>query len=331
MKQALRKVARDIGIGRLLMKYIHAPRHRRNEIAIVGQERFDNIQRCCTRLRATTPGMTPFPPQDPQAPELTWLTGKKFWPETILCAATLLRTSDIPLRLHFVDDGTLDREAIAAIERVLPGTRFTLKPEIEARMNRVLPKKRFRKLRFTRTFYPHIKKLIDVHAGTTEDWKVVLDSDMLFWHRPGRFLDWVQDPRKPLLLVDVKTAYGYPDALLEELAGGPLPPKVNVGITGLHTGELDWEQLEYWIATMLDRVGRNYYMEQAIIAGLVREREVEYLDEVEYRCYPSAEEMETQPNILQHYVAETKYIYYERLWEHAMNHFALSPQQVSAK
>jgi len=164
--------------------------------------------------------------------------------------------------------------------------------------------------------YPNIRKLTDVHVGS-RGWKLVLDSDMLFFRRPEFLLAWLAAPTRPLHLVDVQESYGYSRALMRSLAGRPIPPLVNVGITGLASGSLDWERLERWCRELIAAEGTSYYLEQALIAMLVAGQLCAVAPAADYIVLPTETECRNPRAVLHHYVADSKRWYFRETWKHA--------------
>ena len=133
-----------------------------------------------------------------------------------------MRVSPTPLRLVIYDDGSLDADCTSALTRVFPSVEIYTRAAIEERLDEYLPAHRFPSLRHRRLEYPHLRKLTDVHVGSKE-WKLVLDSDMLFFREPTFLLDWLRSPTHSCHMVDVASAYGYPNELMTELTGALWP------------------------------------------------------------------------------------------------------------
>ncbi len=261
--------------------------------------------------------MPPVPAPSAGAPEVCFLTGKRFWYQTAFCAASLARVAPGAVRPVFHDDGTLDRHIQEEAARIFPGSSVITAPEIEARLEASLPVARFPTLRAHRQTFILLRKLTDIHAGRT-GWRLFLDSDMLFFRRPAAVLDWLATPRTPLHMLDVKNAYGYPDALLSALGGHPIPPLVNTGILGLPSHGLDWDKLEHWDRTLLGQHGSSYYMEQALVALSLAGRSLEQLPADDYRLMPGDDECRTPTAVLHHYVDLSKRGYFRLAWRHVL-------------
>ena len=193
-------------------------------------------------MRAAAARLAPqqLPPADPAWPEVHFLTGGKFWDQTTLCLYTLQAHARHAFHSVVHDDGTLTPAVVRNLQRIFPQMVVCLRGEDEARASAALPTDRFPTLQAERHHpYPNMLKLTDVHSGR-HGWKLVLDSDMLFFRRPDFLLDWLRAPDRPLHMTDVQDSYGYPRALLDSLAGKPVPSHLNVGMCGLCNDEFDW-------------------------------------------------------------------------------------------
>ena len=256
------------------------------------------------------PSLAPAPPD---APAVFFLTGSAFWYQTAFCAHSLVSNGGGRLRIVIVDDGTLKSRQAEQLQRMLPGLQVIWSSEVNRRLDQHLPSERYPQLRRRRIAYPHLRKLTDIHAGGS-GWKLVLDSDMLFFHRPDFLLEWLRCPARPCHMADVENSYGYSRQLMEALAGAPIPERVNVGISGLKSDAIDWDQLELWCAEMLDREGSHYLQEQALVAMLLAEERALVAPPGEYVVKPTRAEAEHPTAALYHFVAESKSWYFRFGW-----------------
>ncbi len=254
-----------------------------------------------------------IPPRNGEPFELHLLTGARFWDQTAFCLYSLQLHCDRPIRPFIYDDGTLLPETCAHLQRIAPQSRFVSIEQIRKNLDALLPQSKFPYLRDRWEHYPNIRKLIDPHLGSS-GWKLVIDSDLLFFRRPELLLRWSSEPRTPLHAIDVQTSYGYSNALLSELAQNPLAEKVNVGLCGLNSDELDWNQLEQWCAELIEREKTNYYLEQALVAMLVANRECTIAPAEDYITLPRPPEAQVCQAVMHHYVAESKRWYFQTNW-----------------
>ena len=258
--------------------------------------------------------LPPLPPPPANAPDVCFLTGRRFWYQTAFCFWSLCRYAGRQLRAAFYDDGTFDDSLRAECVRMFPGARLHDAREIEASLDEHLPVTRFPTLRARRLVYPNLRKLTDVHAGA-HGWRLVLDSDMLFFRRPDLLLAWLDAPARPLHMVDVKDAYGYSSALLASLVGAPVPRRLNVGLCGLRSDDLDWDRLETWCRCLQEAEGTSYYQEQALVAMMLAGRECTVAPPADYILMPDEHESRRPRAVMHHYVDLSKRGYFRHAWK----------------
>jgi hypothetical protein len=248
-----------------------------------------------------------------------FLTGKNFWYQTCFCAYSMAQHTNIPLYPIIYDDGSLEKKYQKEILRIIPDAKIILKPEIDEYIDKYLPQNKFPYLRERRLNYPNMRKVTDIHAGT-QGWKLVLDSDMLFFRRPDFLLNWLKYPQQPCHMVDVETSYGYSDAFMTSLAQVEIPERLNVGICGLKSEDIDWEKLEYWCKNMIEQQGTHYYQEQALVAMLMAGKPCAVAPDEDYIVMPKREEVIQPKAVLHHYVADSKPWYFRYGWKHILKH-----------
>ena len=144
---------------------------------------------------------------------------------------------------------------------------------------------------------------------------MVLDSDMLFFKRPEALIQWSRDPQTPICMTDTSSFYGYPLETLQSLSGQAVPERVNVGIIGLNSHDINWQEVEYWCQFLIDTHGSHYYLEQAVSAMLIsRFANKIQLPESVYTVNPSGTAVLHSTAVLKHYVNESKTIYFTHDW-----------------
>jgi len=254
------------------------------------------------------PGTTPV--------TLHLMTGKRFWYQSVFCLHSFARTSRVSVRAELYDDGSLDEEYSALLTRLGPGVRIHTFETAKENLDRFLPAAKFPTLRERWLNYPNIRKLTDVHLGE-RGWKLVIDSDLLFFRAPDFLLSWLSAPKVPAHAVDCSESYGYGRPLLERLAGAPIPPLVNVGLCGLRSDELDWEKIESWCTELIAKERTNYFLEQALVAMLVaRHQPCAVAPARDYITRPTRSETVAPTAVMHHYVAESKRWYFRYGWRH---------------
>jgi len=245
-----------------------------------------------------------------------FLTGKKYWFQTAFCLYSLQKVAGVNIRAVIVDDGSFDDELEAQVKHQFPtSVQIVRSQELNMLLDTKLPQSRFPVLRERRIVYPHLRKLTDVHVLFGEGPKLVLDSDMLFFEKPTALLEWLVNPNELLFMRDVAESYGYSHKLMVALSQATsIPERLNVGVAGVPSCKINWEQLEYWTDELLKREGSSYLQEQALTAMLASREDCRFLDEKSYKVLPSIRGAAI-PEILHHYVAEAKYDYFVKGWK----------------
>jgi hypothetical protein len=309
---------RRLGFGRLALALWHQPAGRvRDSLRNGGPWQERRTKRGCREMEKAAATLPALPPLDGLPLELHLLTGRRFWYQTAFCLWTFARHSGRPLAPVVYDDGTLTDEFRTPLLRLFPCVRFAGQAETLARLDAHLPAAKFPVLRERWLNYPNIRKLTDPHLGS-QGWKLVLDSDLLFFHRPSLLIDWLEQPMQPLHAVDCETSYGYSRPLMNELAGEPVADLVNVGLTGLNSSGLDWERLEFWCRTLIEHERTNYYLEQALVAMLLAGRNCAIAPAADYVTLPRPPEAHDCRAVMHHYVAHSKRWYFQHCWRMAL-------------
>lgn len=305
--------------GRIVYQTWHRPAgYVRSVLAAGGPLEVWRTARGRAAMEAAARTLPALPPATGAPVELHLLTGRRFWYQTAFCLWTFARHARRPLAPVIYDDGSLAGEFRAPLLRLFPAARFVERADAIARLDAHLPAARFPVLRERWLNYPNLRKLLDPHVGRS-GWKLVIDSDLLFFRRPDFLLAWADAPDRPLHAVDCETSYGYSRGLMDALAGAPVADRVNVGLTGLDGAALDWEQLERWTATLHAREGTSYYLEQALIAMLVAGRACAIAPAADYVTCPRPPEADRCAAVMHHYVADSKPWYFRRNWRRAQS------------
>ncbi len=244
-----------------------------------------------------------------------FLTGKNYLYQTLFCIQSLNKHSAEKLRFVLVDDGSFNKEIVDQINKQLPGADVITQALITQNLEKVLPISKYPVLWHKRTEYPHIKKLTDIHTIPGNGWKLVLDSDMLFWDNPVAMINWLKNPDKPLHMVDCTESYGYSPPLMAQLVKGKIPSLLNVGAIGLNSNAINWENLESWIPVLEEAAGKSYYLEQALSAMLIANTPCVVLSADKYIVNPNVDVTANDKGTLHHYVDLSKKQYYNNAWK----------------
>jgi len=265
------------------------------------------MKKACSKL-SPAPSFPSTPPLEP-----LFLTGRNYWHQTFWCAYSLQQVSGRPVIPTLVDDGSLEEDHLAPFRANFPEVRLVSIKTTEKNLDRVLPRKHFPGLRTWREKHPLLRKLTDVFLAR-EEGGILLDSDMLFFHKPEFLLDRFDRITRPCCMQDVHTAYGFSRGLLNALASGPIPEKANIGILGLPNHSLNPEELEEWLAHCIAREGRVYNLVQALCALHFSRTGVDIAPESDYVVIDHSPQ-EWHPHAsLYHFVAGAKPLYFQSAW-----------------
>jgi lipopolysaccharide biosynthesis glycosyltransferase len=316
--EPLRQFARNLGFGVTFYRLYHIPKSFLGKCFRIGLINIMIDNRARLQMEAAAYHLEPIQEYATSKPlEIHFLTGKKFWYQTCFCAYSMAQQSKVNLIPVVYDDGTLEKKYVEQIKRIFPGAKIISIQEIEQRLDKFLPISKFPYIRERRANYPNMRKLIDIHIASN-GWKLVLDSDMLFFDTPTFLLNWLESPQDCCYMVDVETSYGYSEALMTSLAQAEIPKRINVGICGLKSEDINWEQLESWCKQMIEQEGTHYYQEQAITAMLMAGKPCAIAPEKEYIVMPIQGEVINPKAVLHHYVSDSKPWYFRYAWKHIL-------------
>jgi hypothetical protein len=309
-----RTVARKFSLGKLARLYYHRPLALlRQSIAEGGplEQRLMALGHAQMRAAAMAATVLDEPPLGPPA-TVAFLSGSQYWHQTLLCFVSLQRVCPFKITPVVFDDGYLDCDTQDLLQRVVPWIKFVTSSKVEEGLDRLLPERSFPFLRERRRSYVHLRKLIDIHIGMAGV-NLVMDSDMLFFRRPDALLDWFVAPH-PIYMQDVSSAYGYPLNFLNELGGGSILDRVNVGLYSLSAASIDWEIIEFWCRRQIESFGPSYFQEQALTAMLLSQLEAKSLPQRDYVVMPNLMEGREPSAVMHHYVAHSKRSYFRHSW-----------------
>lgn len=308
-----------MGLGRIAYKLFYEPKGKVRKVFKQGLYNSYIINRENGAMRKAALQLKIPVGHDDNLPtyQVYFLTGKKYWYQTTFCIYSLAKVAKAHIKPVIFDDGSIDEALASQMRSQFPDIMIHRIYEIEERLNNYLPDSKFPYLRRRRGIYPHIRKLTDVHAGNI-GWKLLLDSDMLFFQQPKLLFDWLDHSRQPIHMLDCDNSYGYSFGLMEELTGCKIPQKLNVGAIGFKSEEIDWDKVEYWARLLEEREGSHYYQEQAIWAMLMSNYACIAMPRQDYVVLPEHKEVIKPQAILHHYVAESKEWYFKYAWKMIM-------------
>ncbi len=197
--------------------------------------------------------------------EIHVLTSQQDWLNLLWALKSFYHFSDRKYLLAIHDDGTLDDEAVAAIERLFPDARLIRRDQADAE---VLPTlaghPRCLEFRKTNHLSP---KLFDFRHYLRADRMLLLDSDVLFFAEPTELLLRIEDPQYGFNSVnaDVRSAYTVDASAVKERCGVELIERFNSGLGVIHRDSLELDWIEEFLS-LPDVTSRVWLIEQTLFA-----------------------------------------------------------------
>jgi hypothetical protein len=302
-------------IGQLLLRFYYTPLGRMSALLRQGGPwNVRKTERGQAEMEVAASHFMPLAlPPAPVGHVVHLLTGARFWYQTVFCLRSLAIHTGCAISAEIYDDGTLTDEHYTILSRIGLPLRIHAHIELRNRLEYHLPQTRYPFLHNRWINYPNIRKLIDVHLASS-GWKLVLDSDLLFFRHPTKLLHWLESPDCPLHAIDCAESYGYSRALMERLAGHPIPALVNVGLCGLRSEAIDWDRIEAWCRELITREKTHYFLEQALVAMLIAGRKYTVAPAKDYVTGPQGREATACTAVMHHYVADSKRAYFRHNW-----------------
>jgi hypothetical protein len=282
-------ILRRFGLGRLAYAWFHRP---------VAEWKTDDARMARAAARLEKPARLAAAPAGTW-PVCRYLTGTRFWHQTVFCARSLEIACDSALRFEFFDDGSLTPRQSAVLRRLFPHARVIDAPAAAAQAERLLPRARFPLLQAARAAHPLMRKLVDLHLGADGP-TLCLDSDMLFFGPATELRRWLESPDDAWFLPDVLESYVLPGVQLAGLTGRPLRPLVNTGIVAGDDRKIDWAFLEECIGRLEPELRVHRLLEQSLTAFHLARIEARPLPADRYRVLISPI-AEPPPGVLLHY------------------------------
>jgi hypothetical protein len=248
--------------------------------------------------------------------EVSYLTGAKYWHQTIFCARTLARLLDGRVGIKLYSDGTLTAEHIGFVNNVLPGVEVISEKQVTAHLDAVLPHNKFPTLRYLRNWHPFFRRLIDIH--TSPSWAIHLDSDMIFFGIPGQIIEAYQSKTAIYMQEQLTNSY-FVDSedVLRNKYGINCLKKVNGGIIAYDNDRIDYADLEEKAKLLLLHYPQAgpAQVEQTLMSYVLYLQNAAALDEKKYTIFYDDKPDLSGLQIVRHYIFKAKLPYFATEWK----------------
>lgn len=166
---------------------------------------------------------------------------------------------------HIHEDGTVDDDARRKIRNVLPDVRLINREESDARASDVFlahPKCYAQRKR-----HNLFLKFSDFAAFASGERFIVLDSDVVFFRRPGEIIEWVDSGKDTCRYnKDTREKYCLPRGPIEQSMQLEMWPRFNSGLILLPRASMDWQLAERFIGQFETTVHHPQFFEQTLYA-----------------------------------------------------------------
>jgi hypothetical protein len=239
--------------------------------------------------------------------EIHVLTSKGDWLNLLWTLKSFYAVSPKKYALCIHDDGSLPKEALAALKTHFPDGRLVTRPEADARMAGVL--KDFPRSLAFRNTNRLAPKVFDFASYLEGDRMLLFDSDLLFFAEPTAYLRAIENPayRLNLFNSDFGDAYTVTPEIVRKNAAMELHPRVNSGLGLIHRESIRWDWLEEFLALPGLLEGHFWRIEQTLFALCSSRYGVELLPP-EYTLYLDPG-LGTRP--FRHYVGTIRHLMYD--------------------
>jgi hypothetical protein len=193
------------------------------------------------------------------------LVSSQTWDAGILAAISFENFTGRRWPLFFHEDGSVSETQRAVIVKTLPGVRFVPRREADKTMEKRLAA--HPKCLGNRAQQNLSLKFFDFPAYAPHDRFVVLDSDVIFFKRPGEILAWADSGREECWFnEDTKEKYCIPRLRIEEELNVKMWDRVNTGICLMPKSAISLELSERLIAAFETNAHHPQFFEQTLYA-----------------------------------------------------------------
>ncbi|WP_091213188.1 hypothetical protein [Mucilaginibacter gossypiicola] len=304
-------------LGKIAYKYLFKPTFSvRYHISHFGLRGWLNMQRGEQQMKKAALKLPPVKLLTDKILEVSFLTGAKYWHQTIFCAYTLARHLDGRLGIKLYSDGTLTDEHIGFVNQVLPGIEAISEQQVLQHLDVVLPQHHFPTLRYLRNWHPFFRRLIDIH--TSSSWAIHMDSDMIFFGKPDQILEAYQQKTAVYMREQLASSYFVDNEdILSDKHGINCIKSVNGGIIAYDNDKIDYAHLEEKARLLLQHYPHAgpAQVEQTLMSYLLYHQNAEALDEKSYSIFYDNKPGFKSQSIVRHYIFKAKLPYFTTEWK----------------
>lgn len=248
--------------------------------------------------------------------EVSYLTGKNYWHQTIFCAYSLAKALHGRVKINIYSDGSLSEQQNTAIRHVLANVCIIENKTIELQIEQILPKQKFPTLNYLRSENAFFRKLVDMRIN--DGYIIQLDSDMLFFSRPDMLVNAFKTELFFYMQDTIDSSfYVIPEEKISSQLGITVKPKINSGILAYNSSKIDWIFIEKTCEYLLANIRSIHppMLEQTINAIIISMLKGNALDGSYKILYNSDCDNLEESDVVRHYIYKAKYRYLTQEWK----------------
>lgn len=304
-------------IGKLVYKYFFAPtlpiRYHLKHFGLPGWLRLANGEK---EMKSAAQKLPPITLSEDFQLECSYLTGEKYWHQTIFCAYSLAKVMQGRVRINIYSDGTLSSERINLFKKVLKGVCIVSPNDMQNLIDTTLPIAQYPSLRHLREVSPFFRKLIDMRLNNR--YVVQLDSDMLFFNFPATLVEGFKTGASYFMEDKMEASYYVlPEEQIASQFGLEMKQKINSGILAYNSACIHWDFVEMVCTYFLENVPVIHppLLEQTINAIIVSQLGAQPLNPQYNILYNNKNNPTSADDVVRHYIFKAREFYQHTEWK----------------
>jgi hypothetical protein len=307
-------------IGKLIYKYLFRPtlpiRYHLKHFGLIG---WISLVQGEKRMKKAALNLAPITLTDDHQLECSYLTGEKYWYQTIFCAYSLARVMQSRVRINIYSDGSLSPQKVNLFNSVLKGVAIISPDAMLNELDGKLPIEKYPSLRHLRESSPFFRKLVDMRLNNR--YLVQLDSDMLFFNYPAELIEAYNNGNCYFMEDKIEASYYVlPEKQIEEQFGLQMKRKINSGILAYNSASIDWDFVESVCKYLLEKVPVIHppLLEQTINAIIVSRLNAEPLNQRYNILYNNKHNVISANDVVRHYIFKARELYLTKEWKQVL-------------
>lgn len=250
--------------------------------------------------------------------EVSYLTGSRYWHQTIFCAYSLAKILNGRVRINIYSDGTLSPVHTDFITKALPNVIIINPGDLRRQIEEILPEKEFPLLRALREKNAFFRKLVDMRIN--DRYIIQLDSDMLFFNEPEDLIRAYSNDENYFMQDTIPASYYVlPEDIISKDLNIPICEKINSGILAYNSSKIDWHLVERTCAYLMQNSPDVHppMFEQTLNAIIISWLGGKPLKPAYRILYADKGEEISSSDIVRHYIFKAKLPYFTTEWRKA--------------